>query len=323
MTRTFLAVWTMLGVLGLFGPTAAQDYPNRPVRIVVPYPAGGTIDAVARLVGQKLQESFKQPVIVENRAGASGNIGADVVAKSAPDGYTILLATNGQASTPAVFRKLPYDAEKDLIPVTQLNSSTLVLVAHPNLPARTVPELVTLAKSKPGSLNYGSTGVGNPLHLTMEMLKRKAGMDIMMVPFRGDAPLMTALIANEVQLAVSPVPAAQPHIQAGALRALGLTRARRTPALPDVPTIAEQGFSDFDTASWHGFFVPAGTPHEVVMRIYQETKRALETPDLRERLPNLGAEPVATSPTEFTALFRADMEKFGQVVKEAGIPLQD
>lgn len=323
MTRTFLAVWTMLGVLGLFGPAAAQDYPNRPVRIVVPYPAGGTIDAVARLVGQKLQESFKQPVIVENRAGASGNIGADVVAKSAPDGYTILLATNGQASTPAVFRKLPYDAEKDLIPVTQLNSSTLVLVAHPNLPARTVPELVTLAKSKPGSLNYGSTGVGNPLHLTMEMLKRKAGMDIMMVPFRGDAPLMTALIANEVQLAVSPVPAAQPHIQAGALRALGLTRARRTPALPDVPTIAEQGFSDFDTASWHGFFVPAGTPHEVVMRIYQETKRALETPDLRERLLSLGAEPVATSPTEFTALFRADMEKFGQVVKEAGIPLQD
>jgi tripartite-type tricarboxylate transporter receptor subunit TctC len=323
MTRTFLAVWTMLGVLGQFGPTAAQDYPNRPVRIVVPYPAGGTIDAVARLVGQKLQESFKQAVIIENRAGASGNIGADVVAKSAPDGYTILLATNGQASTPAVFRKLPYDAEKDLIPVTQLNSSTLVLVAHPNLPARTVPELVTLAKSKPGSLNYGSTGVGNPLHLTMEMLKRKAGMDIMMVPFRGDAPLMTALIANEVQLAVSPVPAAQPHIQSGVLRALGLTRARRTPALPDVPTIAEQGFSDFDTASWHGFFVPAGTPHEVVMRIYQETKKALETPDLRERLLRLGAEPVATSPTEFTALFKADMEKFGQVVKEAGIPLQD
>jgi tripartite-type tricarboxylate transporter receptor subunit TctC len=323
MTRTFLAVWTMLGVLGQFGPTAAQDYPNRPVRIVVPYPAGGTIDAVARLVGQKLQESFKQAVIIENRAGASGNIGADVVAKSAPDAYTILLATNGQASTPAVFRKLPYDAEKDLIPVTQLNSSTLVLVAHPNLPARTVPELVTLAKSKPGSLNYGSTGVGNPLHLTMEMLKRKAGMDIMMVPFRGDAPLMTALIANEVQLAVSLVPAAQPHIQSGALRALGLTRARRTPALPDVPTIAEQGFSDFDTASWHGFFVPAGTPHEVVMRIYQETKKALETPDLRERLLRLGAEPVATSPTEFTALFKADMEKFGQVVKEAGIPLQD
>src|SRR5262245_40952715 len=201
MTRTFLAVWTTLGVLGLFGSAAAQDYPNRPVRIVVPYPAGGTIDAVARLVGNKLHESFKQPVIVENRPGASGNIGADVVAKSAPDGYTILLATNGQASTPAVFRKLPYDAEKDLIPVTQLNSSTLVLVANPKLPARSVPELATLAKSKPG-----------------------------------DAPLMTALIANEVQLAVSPVPAAQPHIQSGALRALGLTRARRTAALPDVPT---------------------------------------------------------------------------------------
>jgi len=318
-----LVVWTVFGVLAMLGSATAEDYPSKPVRIVVPYPAGGTIDAVARLVGQKLQESFKEPVVIENRPGASGNIGADVVAKSAPDGYTILLATNGQASTPAVFRKLPYDAEKDLLPVTQLNTSTLVLVANPKLPARSVPELIAFAKTVPGGLNYGSTGVGNPLHLTMEMLKMKAGIEMVMVPFRGDAPLLTALLANDIHLAVSPVPTAQSHIQSGALRALALTRATRTSALPDVPTIAEQGFPDFDTSSWHGFFVPAKTPDEIVRRIYRETKKALESPDVRERLLSLGAEPVATSPEEFSALFKSDMEKFAKVVKDARIPLQD
>jgi tripartite-type tricarboxylate transporter receptor subunit TctC len=318
-----LVVWTLCGVLATLTTGAAEDFPRRPVKIVVPYPAGGTIDAVARLVGHKLQESFQQPVVIENRPGASGNIGADVVAKSPPDGYTILLATNGQASTPAVFRKLPYDAENDLVPVTQLNSSTLVLIANPKLPAKTVPELISYARSVPGSLNYGSTGVGNPLHLTMEMLKMRAGIDMVMVPFRGDAPLLTALLANDIQLAVSPVPTAQAHIQSGALRALALTRATRTSALPHVPTIAEQGFTDFDTSSWHGFFVPARTPEEIVMRIYSETKKALETPDVRERLLSLGAEPVATSPKEFAALFRADLAMFAKVVKDAKIPLQD
>jgi tripartite-type tricarboxylate transporter receptor subunit TctC len=323
MRGIVLAVWALFGLLGTSVAAPAENYPTKPVRIVVPYPAGGTIDAVARLVGQKLQESFKHPVIIENRPGASGNIGADVVAKSAPDGHTILLATNGQASTPAVFRKLPYDAEKDLIPVTQLNSSTLVLVANPKLPAKSLPELIAFAKSAPGTLNYGSTGVGNPLHLTVEMLKMKAGIAMTMVPFRGDAPLLTALLANDIQLAVSPVPTAQSHIHVGALRALALTRATRTSALPDVPTVAEQGFPGFDSSSWHGFFVPAKTPDEIVIRIYQETKKALETPDVRERLISLGAEPVATSPPEFAALFKADLEKFAKVVKDAQIPLQD
>jgi tripartite-type tricarboxylate transporter receptor subunit TctC len=297
----------------------ATNYPGGPIRIIVPFPAGGTVDVVARLVGHKLQESFAQPVIIENRPGASGNIAADAVAKSAPDGHTILLTTNGQASTPAVFRKLPYDPVKDIIPVTQLNSSTIILVATPKLPVTSVPELVEFAKSKPGSLSYGSTGIGNPLHLTMEMLKLRTGIEAIMVPYRGDAPLITALIAGEVELAVIPVPTALPHIQSGALRALGLTRAKRTSALPEVPTISEQGFPGFDTASWHGFFVAAKTPQHIVLRIYQETKKALEASEVRNRLLSLGAEPVATSPEEFSILYKADIEKFKQVVRDAGI----
>ncbi len=305
----------------VFLPAAsyATNYPSKPVRIIVPFPAGGTVDTVARLVGHRLQLSLGQPVIIENRSGASGNIAADMVAKSAPDGHTILLTTNGQASTPAVFRSLPYDPVKDLVPVTQLNSSTIILVATPKLSVNSVSELVAFAKAKPGSLSYGSTGIGNPLHLTMEMLKLRTGMDAVMVPFRGDAPLLTALIAGDVQLAVTPVPTALPHIQSGALRALGLTRATRTAALPDVPTISEQGFPNFDTSSWHGFFVAANTPQDVVTRIYQETKKALEEPDVRARLLNAGAEPVATAPEEFSALYKADIEKFKQVVRDAGI----
>jgi tripartite-type tricarboxylate transporter receptor subunit TctC len=310
----------MLSVLVLVpADSYATNYPSRPVRIIVPFPAGGTVDAVARLVGHKLQESFAQPVIIENRPGASGNIAADAVAKSEPDGHTILLTTNGQASTPAVFRKLPYDPVKDIVPVTQLNSSTIMLVATPRLPVTSVPELVEFAKSKPGSLSYGSTGIGNPLHLTMEMLKLRTGIEVIMVPYRGDAPLITALIAGEVELAVIPVPTALPHIQSGALRALGITRATRTSALPEVPTIAEQGFPGFDTASWHGFFVSAETPQDVVLRIYQETKKVLEASEVRDRLLSLGAEPVATSPEEFSILYKADIEKFKQVVTDAGI----
>jgi tripartite-type tricarboxylate transporter receptor subunit TctC len=301
----------------------ADVYPSKNVRIIVPFAAGGTVDVVARVVAQKLAESFKKPVIVENRPGAGGNLAADAVAKSAPDGYTILLTTNGQAISPSLYRKLPYDTEKDLAAVTQVNASALVLVTNPKLGVNSVPELIALAKAKPGSLSYGSTGVGNPLHLTMEMLKRATGIDAVPIPYRGDAPLLTALLANEVPLAVTPVPTTLSHVQAGSLKALGVTRGTRSSALPDVPTIAEQGVVGFDTSSWHGFFVPAKTPKEIVMTIYQETKKALSAPEVRERLQSLGAEPVGTTPEEFDALFRADIRKFAEVIKEAGIPPQD
>ena len=301
----------------------AEAYPSKTVRIIVPFAAGGTVDVVARVVAQKLAESFKQSVIVENRPGAGGNLAADAVAKSAPDGHTILLTTNGHAISPSLYRKLPYDTEKDFIAVTQINASALLLVANPKLGVNTVPELVALAKAKPGSLSDGSTGVGNPLHLTMEMLKRATGIDAVAIPYRGDAPLLTALVAGEVPLAVTPVPTTLSHVQSGSLKAISVTRATRSSALPDVPTIAEQGVTGFDTSSWHGFFVPSRTPKDVVMTIYQETKKALNAPEVRERLQSLGADPVGTSPEEFDALFKADIRKFAEVIKEAGIPPQD
>jgi tripartite-type tricarboxylate transporter receptor subunit TctC len=301
----------------------AQGFPNRPVRIIVPFAAGGAVDDLARMIGAKLAASFHQPVLVENHAGAGGNLGADLVAKSAPDGYTILQTTNGQAISPALYRALPFDAVADFIPVTQLVSSTLVLVADPRLPVASTRELIALAKSAPGKLNYGSSGVGNPLHLTMEMIKFAAGIAIVPVPYRGDAQINAALMAGEVQVAVVPLATSLPLIAAGKLRALGVTSARRSAALPDVPTIAESGVPGFASTSWQGFFVPARTPRDVVDRIREETAQALQAPDLRDRLAALTYEPVGSTPEDFDAYFKSELARFAGVVKQAHIPPQD
>lgn len=305
------------------GNLSAQNYPNRPIRIMVSFAAGGAVDTLARLVGAKLAESLKQPVVVDNRPGAGGNIGAEVVAKAAPDGYTILLTTNGHAISPALYRKLPFDAVKDFIPVTQLVATTLVLVTHPKFSATSVGELIALAKAKPGGLNYGSTGIGNPLHLTMELLKISAGIDIVPVPYKGDAPLNTALIAGEVDVAVVPLVTGISLIRAGRLRALAVTVGKRIAALAEVPTVAESGVPGFESASWQGFFFPAKTPREYVDLIQRETARALALPDMQERLRGTGAEPVGSTPEEFDAKFKADLAKFVRIVKEARIPTQD
>jgi tripartite-type tricarboxylate transporter receptor subunit TctC len=323
MKRIFRWAFALGALATLAGESPAQTYPTGPVRIVVPFAAGGAIDTVARLIGQKLSESLKQPVVIENRPGAGGNVGTDAVAKSAPDGYTLLLTTNGHAISPSLYRKLPYDPIKDFAPVTQLHASTLVLVAGKKLAAQSLMEMIALAKSKPGSLSYGSTGVGNPLHLTMEMLKQQAGIDLVAVPYRGDAPLLTALTAGEIDVAVTPLPTTRPHIEAGNLRALGVAGAARNPAIPNVPTIAEQGVAGFDSTSWHGFFVPAQTPREIVLRLYEDSKKVLEAPDVRERLANLGIQPVGSAPDAFAALLKRDIERFAEVVKKAQIPQQD
>src|SRR5215203_1719393 len=239
-TVRLLSVVCLVIVGTLAAPAAfAQPYPSKPIRVIVPFPAGGAVDTLARMVSAKLQESVGQPVIVENRAGAGGNTGAAEVAKAPPDGYTILQHTNGQAISPALYRSLPFDAVKDFIPVTQLVGTSTVLVATPKLPAKSAKELVALAKVKPGGLNYGMTGVGNSLHLTMEMFKRAAGIDIQAIPYRGDAPLNTALIANEVDVAIVPLVAILPHLQTGAIRALAVNSAQRSTLLPDVPTLSE------------------------------------------------------------------------------------
>jgi tripartite-type tricarboxylate transporter receptor subunit TctC len=313
----------VLAALGIGGEHArAESYPSRPVRIVVPFAAGGALDVLARLIGGKLSDTMGQPVIVENRAGAGGNLGADAVAKSPPDGYTILLTTNGLAIAPALYRKLPFDPAQDVAPVTQILASSLVLVASLRSQLTSVQELIAAARSKPGGMNYGSTGAGNPLHLTMEMVKIAAGIDLQAVPYRGDAPLHAALIAGDVDVAVVPMATARPHIDGGRVRALAITGGKRSPALPDVPTLTEQGVA-VESASWQGFFVSANTPRDVMLTIQRETRKVLAMPDVLERIKAFGAEPVGSTPEEFAAKFKADLARFARIVEDAKIPKQD
>jgi len=313
----------MIGIVGSDAdPALAQRYPNKPIRIIVPFAAGGSVDALARVVGQQLSETFSQPIVVENRPGAGGNIGSDVVAKAAPDGYTILQNTVGLAIAPAIFRTLPFDTLSDFTPVTQLVATTLILVASPQLPAKSLPELIALAKSKSRDLNYGMSGVGNPLHLTMEMLKVATGIDIQAVPYRGDAPIMTALVAGEVQVAIVPLAIARPLIESGQIRALAVTRAQRSPVLPDVPTIGET-IPGFESTSWQGWFAPAKTPREIVELVQGGVAKALQVSDVLERLRTWTNEPVGSRPQEFDAYFKTEVAKFKKVVKEANIPLQE
>lgn len=322
MKRICVVIACLAGVFAT-GTASAQSYPNQPVRIVVPFAAGGAVDTVARVVGQKMSESLGQPVVIENKPGAGGNLAADTVARSAPDGYTILLTTNGHAISPSLYRTLPFDVMKDFIPVTQLIESPLLVVASNKLPVSSLKDLVKLAKEKPGGLNYGSTGVGNPLHLSMEMLKKATGMDVAAIPYKGDAPLNTALISGEVDLAIVPVATGRANVENKVVKGLAVTTAQRSKALPDLPTVAEQGVAGYDTGSWQGFFVPANTPRDVVQRIYQETKKALEAPDVRERLKTFVAEPVASTPDAFARKFKDDVAKYARIVRDANIPMQN
>jgi tripartite-type tricarboxylate transporter receptor subunit TctC len=296
----------------------AQNYPNRPVRIIVPFSPGGTVDGLARVVGNKLSEQLHQPFLPDFRPGGGGTIGADAVAKAPPDGYTILHNTVGQAIAPAIFRTLPFDTLNDFIPVTQLVASNLVLVATPSLPVHSIKELIALAKEKPGTLNYGMTGIGNPLQLAVEMFKHDTRTDIQAVPYRGDANIMAALISGEVQLAVVSVAIAKPLVDDGRIRPLGVTGTKRVATMPDVPTIGET-VSGYAAISWHGFFAPANTPKEIVDTLQRETAKALATPDVMDRLRDWSNDPVGSRPEEFQAYFRAEVAKYIKVAKDAAI----
>jgi tripartite-type tricarboxylate transporter receptor subunit TctC len=304
----------------LAGTALGQGYPHRPVRVVVPFAAGGAVDTMARALGQKLGEAWKQPIVVDDRPGAGGNIGADAVAKSAADGYTMLITTHGFAISPSLYRKLPFDAARDFTPVTQLISSYVILVSNPGLPASSVPQLVALAKSKPGSVNYGSTGIGAPPHLLGELFKIATGIDMVHVPYKGDAPLSQALLSGEVQVAFLPLSGALSHIQSGRLRALGVTSATRSTTLPEVPTIAETGVP-FESTGWLGIFSPARTPPEIVQEQQREMAKAIFA--IRDRLPAWGYEPVGSTSEQFAAKFHADLATYAKLIRDAGIPLQD
>lgn len=300
----------------------AQGFPAKPVRIVVPFAAGGAVDTVARALGQKLAESWRQPVLVDNRPGAGGNIAADAVAKAPADGYALLITTQGFAISPGLYRKLPFDATRDFAPVTQLTSSFLVLVCSPQMQAQSARELVALAKSKPGTVNYGSTGVGAPPHLLGELLKSTSGIDMLHVPYKGDAPLTQALLAGEVQVAFMPLAGVLPHIKSGRVRALGVSGKVRSAAMPDVPTFAEASIP-FEFTGWLGIFAPAAAPREIVVQIQREIAKAIVAPDMLERWPAWGYEPVGNTPEQFAAKVAADMGMYARVIREAGIPLQD
>ncbi|MSQ52670.1 MAG: tripartite tricarboxylate transporter substrate binding protein [Betaproteobacteria bacterium] len=301
----------------------AQGYPNKPIRMVVPFPAGGSVDTVARAVGQKLGESLKQSVLVDNRGGAGGNLGADAVAKAAPDGYTLLITTPGLAIARSIYRKLPFDPVTDFAPVSQLTSTYLILVVNQGVPARSVTELIALAKAQPGKLNYGSSGSGATIHLATELFKTKTGIEIVHVPYKGEAPAYIALLANEVQMVVGPVSGLLPQIKAGKLRALAVSSSMRAAAIPDIPTIAEAGVPNFEFTSWFGMFAPAGTAREIISRLSGEFARIMTLPDIREPLPSMGNEPVGSTPEQFTAKYKSDIAQYAVVIKAAGVPLAD
>ena len=304
-------------------PAVAQNFPNRPIRIVVPFAAGGAVDTVGRIVAAKMSEHLGQPVIVENRTGAGGNIGADAVAKSPPDGYTLLLTTSGHAITPALYRTVPYDAVKDFTPVSQVLATTFVLVSSPKLPVTSIAEVVALAKSKPGSLNYGSSGLGAPLHLAMEVFKHSAGIEVQHIPYRGDAPVNAALMAGEIQLAVVPQSTGLPFIKAGSIRPLGVTGTKRSPVLPEVPTIAEAGVTGLEVRSWNGLFAPAATPRETILIIQKAVTTSMHSAEVRDRILAMGQDPIGNTPEEFDALFKADLVRFAKVVEQAKIQKLD
>ena len=302
----------------------AQSFPDgRPIRLVVPFPPGGSVDTVGRWISQHLSDAWKNPVVVDNRAGAGGNVGADVVAKAPPDGHTVLITTPGLAAAPSMYSKLPFNPLTDFAPISQLTATYFILVVHPSVPVKSVEELIALAKSQPGKLNYGSSGSGATLHLAMEQFKMATGTNFVHVPYKGEAPAYTALMADEVQVALGPVSGLLPHIKAGRLHALAVSTPDRVSTLADLPTIAESGVANFEFTSWFGLFAPAGTPHEIIAKMAAEAAKIVALPDVRDRLPAMGAEAVGSTPEQFAKRFRADVEQYGKVIRAAGIPRAD
>jgi tripartite-type tricarboxylate transporter receptor subunit TctC len=300
----------------------AQAYPNRPIRLVLPFPPGGNVDALGRLLARQLEARLEQPIVIDNRGGANGIIGCDIAAKALPDGYTLLDTSFSFAVNPSIYRKLPYDTERDFAPITNFAMGLgYVLAVHPSVAAQSVKDLIALARKT--RLRYSSPGVGNGQHLAGELLATKAGIELLHVPYKGGGPALTAVIAGEVQLTFTAAAVGAPQFKAGKLRALGFSGAHRLSALPDVPTIAESGVPDFVYDSgWHGLFAPAKTPPAIVDRLYSETSKAVQEPKLREFLIAGGYEPKADPPRDFAKLFKADIRKYADIVKAARIEPQ-
>jgi tripartite-type tricarboxylate transporter receptor subunit TctC len=298
----------------------AQAWPSKPVRIVVAYPPGGGIDVMARQIAERLTAAWGQPVVVENKPGANTIVATDSVAKSPADGYTVLMTTDATFSiNPHLYAKLPFDTQRDFIPVTMLVLLQQLLVAHPSLAANSLDELIKLAKAKPGSINYASYGSGSQPHLSGEMLKHKAGIDLVHVPYKGISLAVPAVMAGEVQLTFAGIATSSPQLKAGRIKAIAIGGAQRSPLFPQVPTFSELGYPEVETHAWFGLFLPAGAPREAVARLYQDTKKVLDDPDFRQKqLIERGYEPVGSGPEEFAAYIRKDSESRGRAVKISG-----
>ena len=306
-----------------FGIAAAQSYPSKPIRLIVPFPPGGPADTLARLVGDKLSASLKTQVIVENRAGAGGNIGMELGAKAPPDGYTLVLAPAGNLTVnPSLYRNVPYDVARDFVPVTVLAAVPNILVVHPSVPVKSVAELIAYAKAHPGQLNFSSPGPGSGAHLAGELFKSSAGLDMVHVPFSGIAPAVTAVLGGQVQLMFAGASSALPHVKGNKMTALGVASLKRIAAAPELPTIAESGLPGFDVTSWYGIVAPAGTPMETVNLLQSAIASALAQSDAREKLAGLGAEPMGNTPAEFAAMIKLEAAKWGKIVKDANIRVE-
>jgi tripartite-type tricarboxylate transporter receptor subunit TctC len=303
------------------GAIAAQGYPHKPIRMVVPFGVGGPGDAIGRMLGRQLTESLGQPVVIDNRSGATTLIGTELVAKSPADGHTLLLISTTHAVNPSLFPKLPYDPIKDFAPVTLVTATPFMLGVHPSVAAHTVAEFAAIARSKPGSLNYGSSGAGSSIHLTTELLKAAANIRMTHVPYKGSGPAFIDLIGGQIQVLFSSTVSTVPHVKSGKVRGLAITSVKRAPALPEIATIAES-YPGFESSSWFGLLAPTKTPQAVIDRLLKDTRAALKAPDVHQTLLSQGAEPGGASPAEFGAYFQAEIKKWAKVIQLASIKLE-
>ena len=319
MLRGMKFLLTGLVLAGLTIAANAEDYPSKPIRLLVPYSPGGTTDVLGRILGQKFKENWGEQAIVDNRPGGYETIAADIVAKSSPDGYTIGLFLSPYAVNPFVLKKMPYDTVKDFAPVTLVVIVPGVMVMNPAVNAKTLQEIVALAKAKPGSLNYASPGPLTSGHLSMELLKSMAGIDIVHIPYKGSAPAMTDLIAGQIQLVITGPASTLANIAAGRVKPVATTGAQRSKSLPDIPTIAESGFPGYETYEWYGIFAPARTPSALVEKLQQEVSRILQSPDMQKRMQALYLDPIGNTPAQFSQFLRDEMRKMGTLVKKIGM----
>jgi tripartite-type tricarboxylate transporter receptor subunit TctC len=322
-TRWLLALGLMLTCAGATQQASAQNWPSRPIKMIVPYTPGGYTDYMARTVGQKLSEALGQTIVFENRPGANSVIGADAVAKAAPDGYTFGTVIAAHAVNATLNPKLPYDVLKDFTYVSLMSVAPLMMVAHPSLPANNIQEVIALAKAKPGELNFASSGVGAAAHLTMEMFKSRAGINMVHVPYKGTAPALTDILGGRINVMFDTVGAFNEHVRAKTLKPIAVTAKARMPAAPDVPTVTESGLPDFVAGTWAGVIAPAGTPKEIVNRVSGEIQKILRDPGMREQLAKLGYEAVGSTPEEYADFMRNEVALWAKVIKDAGIKAEE